>query len=139
MGTTEMQASEVRKNFAETLNESEYRKPQIFRRRSTEFAIMTMDDLYDLLGMAVIPVTVQQSEGAFIVTSELMEDIIAIGNTMQDALAAFEKELRDYAHEYYENFALYSNAPNRKHHAPYIFRILAATNDLTDMFEIAHA
>ena len=37
--------------------------------------------------------------------------------------------LRDYASDFYSEFALWSKAPNRKSHIPYILKVLSSTDD----------
>ena len=37
--------------------------------------------------------------------------------------------LRDYARDFYSEFALWSKAPNRKSHIPYILKVLSSTDD----------
>ena len=37
--------------------------------------------------------------------------------------------LRDYASDFYNEFALWSKAPNRKSHIPYILKVLSSTDD----------
>ena len=55
-------------------------------------------------------------------------DLVENGATEQLARLALAKALLDYSEEYYSNYEMYSHAPNRKEHVPYIFRALIMDN-----------
>ncbi|MDO4183550.1 MAG: hypothetical protein Q4E12_08120 [Coriobacteriia bacterium] len=137
----ERSATEVRKNFAQTLNDSEYRRPQFFNRNHQVFSLMGTQDLARIMATANIQVAVMQDDDIFIVTSETIGDLVAYGATHDQAIAAFCEDLYDYAQEYYANYELYSRAPNRAGHLPYVFRALLAEGPegVRPMLEVACA
>ena len=134
----ERSATEVRKNFAQTLNDSEYRRPQFFNRNHQVFGLVGTQDLSKIMATANIEAAIAQDDDVFIVTSDTIEDLVAYGATSDEAVAAFCEDLYDYAQEYYANYELYSRAPNRAGHLPYVFRALLAESptDIRPMLEV---
>ena len=51
-------------------------------------------------------------------------DLIENGETEDAARVAMGNAILEYSAEYYMNYDLYSHAPNRKGHVPYIFKAL---------------
>lgn len=59
------------------------------------------------------------------VTLSLNEiDLAENADTEQAARLALGKSILEYSADYYNDYALYSNSPNRKAHIPYIFKAL---------------
>ena len=137
----ERSASEVRSNFSETLNDSQYRRPQFFTRNRTVFALLGQRSLGEILSTAIVDVNVSSVDGLFIATSETLNDIVASGTTAQEAIEAFAGDMLEYALDYYESWELYSNAPNRKAHQPYVLRALLMSDphEAMSMLEVTYA
>ena len=55
-------------------------------------------------------------------------DIIENGADEQEARLNLGNAILEYATDYYNEYELYSHAPNRKHHVPYIFKALIMDN-----------
>ena len=51
-------------------------------------------------------------------------DLIENGESEQAARLALANAILEYSTEYYMNYEMYSHAPNRKGHVPYIFKAL---------------
>lgn len=71
----------------------------------------------------------------YIAHCEEIEDLIALGATREAAVIEMCNCLLEYAEDYYNDFELYSKAPNRKHHLPYVerIRVLAAPEQVKEM------
>lgn len=120
-------ATDVRKCFSETLDGAVYGKPQYIKRTRNHVIMISEDMLLSLLENAKLHVSVNKNEdGSFFVLCDEIEDIISTGGSAEEALTAFCEYVSDYANEYYENYDLYSRAPNRKPHLPYVMRILSS-------------
>lgn len=80
-----------------------------------------------------------ETDGSFTVSLEPI-DIIESGNTVEDAINAAVDELKIYAQDYLERFQLFTQAPNRRDHLPFIMRILFASDDdeIKNMLDIIH-
>ena len=51
-------------------------------------------------------------------------DLVVNGATIELAKREMGSAILEYAEEYYENYSLYSRAPNRKDHVPYVMKAL---------------
>lgn len=56
-----------------------------------------------------------------------MEDIIGWGDSKQEAIDDFINSLDVYAHDYYDNFQVYSKTARGKKDLPYVLRIISAS------------
>jgi antitoxin YefM len=67
------------------------------------------------------------------VTLSLNEiDLVVNADSEESAKTKLVLELKEYAEEYYNEFKLFSSAPNRKSHLPYVLKVLL----LDDVFKI---
>ena len=120
-------ATDVRINFSKTLDNAVYSKPQFIRRTHNHVIMLGSEMLAALLSEANIHLSfVKEEDGSIVVTCEEIEDLIASGDTKEEALNDFVNGLIEYAEEYYNEYELYSRAPNRKQHLPIVLRVLAA-------------
>lgn len=63
------------------------------------------------------------------VTLSLNEiDLVENALTEKDARLLLGKAILEYAMEYYNEYQIYSKAPNRKAHIPYVFKALLTDN-----------
>ena len=56
-----------------------------------------------------------------------VEELDLFGNalTKDDCLFLLLNDMREYAHDFCNEFTLWSSAPNRKKHIPYVLKILS--------------
>jgi PHD/YefM family antitoxin component YafN of YafNO toxin-antitoxin module len=105
-------------------------KPAIVSRRRDEVVILRRDMLQDSLLAAyrldVEPV--QEPDGSTTMSVDTL-GIAVNAETVEAAYAALIRDLREYASDYISRLPLFLNAPNRKHHLPYVLRIVLAQND----------
>ncbi len=120
-------ATDVRINFSKTLDNAVYSKPQFIRRTHNHVVMLGSEMLTALLSEANIHLSfLKEEDGSIIVTCEEIEDLIASGDTKEEAVKDFVNSIIEYAEEYYNEYELYSRAPNRKQHLPIVLRVLAA-------------
>ena len=55
-------------------------------------------------------------------------DLVVNAENMQEAKQALIDDLIEYAEEYYQNFELYSRAPNRREHLSLIMKVLTSAS-----------
>jgi len=67
-------------------------------------------------------------------------DLVTAMDTPQEAIEDMLEAIKDYADEYWKDYDLYTNSPNRQYHLPYIKRIIACktTWDLMKIIEIRY-
>lgn len=117
-------ATQVRAHFSEFIDNVVRDKPQFMKRSRDVIYSFSENQIQLLLEQYQFHVNVEQDEDASYNVTDDKFDLIGWGNTKEEAIIDFAEQLVDYAEEYYQEFALYSLAPNRKHHFPYILHIL---------------
>lgn len=60
-------------------------------------------------------------------------DLVENGNTEEEACKKLAESILEYAQEFYEEYSLWSKAPNRKKHIPYVLKAII----LSDIKQIA--
>ena len=132
---TYIASSEVRKNFSETINNALYSKPQLIRRNSNDLVLLGKDIVFNMLENLRIKLTIRKDKNTYYTENEIFEDIIGWGNSKEEAIDDFVKFLDAYAHDYYNNFEIYSKTERGKKDLPYVFRVICSTSieDVKDM------
>ncbi|MBQ7558721.1 MAG: hypothetical protein IJT20_00505 [Synergistaceae bacterium] len=69
----------------------------------------------------------EEDDGSF--TGALEElDLIENAPSKEDCLFALREAMKEYAQDFYNEFNLWSSAPNRKSHIPYVLKILLSSD-----------
>ena len=128
-------SSDARKNFSETISNALFSKPQLIRRNKNDVVIASKDLVFDMLEHLRIELFIKKDKNTYYTENNVLEDIIGWGNTKEEAIDDFVKALDVYAHDYYENFQLYSKTERGKKDLPYIFRVFCSSSfdDIKDM------
>jgi len=119
-------ATIVRKNFSDTIDKAIYERPQFINRTKDHAVLIGADIFKSILASVLVHYTSQydKKSNTFVFVAEEISDIISYGQTEEEALDDLAKALLEYAHEYYDEFGLYSRTPNRKAHLPYVVKML---------------
>ena len=125
-------ATDVRKEFSETINSALYIKPQFIKRNRNILLLLSDDLIVELLSTIKLDVVVEKNKGLYIVYSNEIDNLLASGNTQEEAIDNYCLELYEYACQYYEEYNLYSSSPNHKSNLAYVLRVLC----LNDVAEI---
>ena len=123
-------ATEVRSNFSDTIDRAIYDRPQFIKRTRDHAILVGTETLKNVMAAVLINCKLEYDKESknYVLTNEAIEDIIAYGESEEAALNDMAQQLLDYAHEYYEEFGLYSRTPNRKGHLPYVIKALMLDN-----------
>lgn len=121
-------SSEVRKNFSETINNALYSKPQLIKRNKNDILLVGKDIVFNMLENLRIKLIIKKDKDMYYTENNVMEDIIGWGNTKEEAINDFVNFLDAYAHDYYENFQVYSKTERGKRDLPYVFRVICSTS-----------
>ena len=119
-----MNATEVRKNWSSVVDFVVRERPAFIKRtRDTMmFSDLTLVENL-LLAYQFTAETNKEEDGS--VTLALCEiDLIENGADEPGAKRKLAAALLEYAEDYYNEFNLWSNAPNRKAHVPYVIKCL---------------
>jgi antitoxin YefM len=123
--------SEARARFSELFDQvvNEY-APTIVTRRRHDVVILRRDLLQGsvLSGYDLDVQCEPEPDGSITLSIETL-GLVVNGTTREDARRELIEDLRHYAADYLGNLPLFLNAPNRKHHLPYILRIALAQDD----------
>lgn len=129
-------ATEVRKNWSLVCDDVARNKPRFIRRTHDDYIFASREYMLRLLEQTKYHVQIEQEDDGswtgIVIELDLAEN--APDKTrLIDQIAA---SILDYANEYYSDFQVYANAPNRTHHIPYITKALLLGNIETIRGEI---
>ncbi len=69
----------------------------------------------------------QEDDGSFTGTLEEL-DLIENAPSKEGCLNSLLQAMKEYAQDFYNEFSLWSSAPNRKSHIPYVLKILSSSD-----------
>ena len=118
------QATEVRKEWSAVCDNIIHDRPQFVKRTRDKMCFSSFDTMLDILQIYQYTAERFVEEDGSITLSLNEMDIIANGNTDIEVRERLSMAIMEYAEEYYENYKMYSSAPNRKGHIPYILKAL---------------
>ena len=118
-------ATEARKDFSSMLDKAVFDRPQFIQRTRDHILVIGESILEMALANNSLHVDILECDDkTFIATLDEIEDLIATGDSRETAIEDMSRTILEYAKEYYNEFGLYSRAPNRKQHLPYVMRAL---------------
>lgn len=124
-----LNATEVRKNWSVTLDSVVHDRPVYMKRTHDNIAMINLDLLRSVLSAYTFNADEYQEKDGSITLSAEKLDLVANGENEALAKKALASEIKDYAEDFYNEFALWSSAPNRKPHIPYVLKALALNPD----------
>ena len=117
-------ATDVRRNWSEVTDRVIREKPQ-FIKRTRDCMVLTDVKLFESL-LSVYHMTADkfiEDDGS--ITLALRElDLAENAPTEAEARKLLGESVLDYAEDFYNEFSLWSAAPNRKSHIPYVLKAL---------------
>ena len=129
-----MNATDVRKEWSTVIDDVIREHPVFIKRTRDKMVLSSVETIAALLdGYRLTATRLKEEDGS--VTLSLNEiDLIENAPDEAGARRLLAASIMEYATEYYENYALYSNAPNRKAHIPYVLKALLS-EDITAVEE----
>lgn len=118
------QATTVRAQWSNTCDSVVRNKPKFIQRTRDKMLLSSLDTMLTLLeGYTFTAKRFTEADGS--ITLSLNEiDIIENAKDEKTAKKLLGKAVLEYAMDYYNEYELYSNSPNRKGHIPYVFKAL---------------
>jgi hypothetical protein len=117
-------ATEVRNKWSEYSDRVIREKP-LFIKKTREYMFLSSIEQLSLILDAYHFTAKKYTEADGSVTLSLNElDLAENAETEDDARLALAKSIIDYAEEYFDDFKLWSAAPNRRNHLPYVLKAL---------------
>ena len=117
-------ATDVRKNWSE-VSESVIREKPTFIKKTRDYMMLSnMEFISELLaGYSFSAVKYIEEDGS--VTLSLNElDLVENGANEKEALSMLAESILEYSIDFYNEFNMWSVAPNRKGEIPYVFKAL---------------
>ena len=117
-------ATDVRKNWSQVIDGVIREKPA-FIKRTRDCMVLASESLFrDLLSGYTFSAKKYIEEDGSITLSLNEFDLIENAENESAAKKALAESILEYALDYYEEFAYWSNSTNRKKHIPYVFKAL---------------
>lgn len=120
-----LSSTDVRKNWSETLDSVVHERPAYIKRTRDNVALLNMNTLMELLSGYKFTVRKYVEEDGSITLSSDNMDIVVNGVNVESAKRTMAADLKEYAEDYYDHFATWSVAPNRRAHIPYVLKALS--------------
>jgi hypothetical protein len=133
-----LNATEVRKDWGRFIDSVVHGKPGIIKRNRDIILSLSIPQAKALLqNVSFKAYFIKEEDGT--VTAGLEDiDLLVNREDEQATRLALAKELVDYADEYFNNFQLYFQAPNRRPHFPYVLAVWLQ-DDASGVAELIHA
>ena len=119
-----MNATDVRKHWSE-VSESVIREKPTFIKKTRDYMMLSNIDFIGTLlsGYEFSAKEYIEDDGS--VTLSLNEmPLVENGATRKEAIVNLSNALLEYVVDFYNEFHIYSNAPNKKSEIPYVFKAL---------------
>lgn len=130
-----LDATEVRKEWGRFIDSVVMHKPQFVKCSQDYVFAASLEMLADILAPYKLTVNIYQEEDGSVTASLEEIDIAVNGKNEKEVIDNLTADLVEYAKEYYDAYTLYSKAPNRKNHLPYIINIVSK-NDINEVREL---
>lgn len=128
-------STEARHNWSSIVDQVVREKPA-FIKRTRDHMILSSTEVFEGLLIPYVFTAQKFVEDNGSVTLSLNEiDLAENGETYAEAKRQLAQSILEYAEDYYKDFNLYSNSPNRKGHIPYVFKALI-TDDINKIGEL---
>ena len=118
------QATKVRQEFADFLDDARLR-PQYIKRRNYQYVVVSTETFEALVPLDIKVKDKTDEDGSHFTENSQFPDVIGFGATSEEALESFKEGLVAYSYEYYDRFPLFSVAPGRAEQALMILRLVS--------------
>ena len=125
-----MNATDVRKNWSITLDSVVHERPAYIKRTRDSIALIDINTLNTIFSVYKFKANRFKENDGSITLSTCDMDLVVNAGTEEEAVIELAREIKSYAEEYYKEFALWSSAPNRKDHVPYVLKALSLDEDV---------
>lgn len=116
-------ATDMRKNWSKNLDVVSRNKPLFIRRTRDDFVLSDLNTFKTILNAYLF----KEDDNSYTISLDVLY-LVENANTKEDAISAMKSAIYEYATDFYNEFNLWSAAPNRKSHIPYIFKALLCDN-----------
>lgn len=136
MGIDVQRVTDVRKRFSEFVDTVVHKKPQFVSRNDRDtFMAINLQHLKPLIAGLTFRVNMTQDEdGSFVASFDNFWPVVS-EPTEEQALYQLANELMEFAHDYMNDFDMYSKTPKFSQEFPYILKaLLSDVDELKESF-----
>ncbi len=119
-----LSATDVRKEWSSVVDGVVRERPVLIKRTRDKMWMSDVETMAEILTAYQFTAERLVEEDNSITLSLNEIDLVENALTEVEARLVLAKSIMEYAAEYYEHYAVYSKAPNRKAHIPYVFKAL---------------
>ena len=119
-----MNATDVRKNWSEVSDSVIREKPTFIKKTRDYMMLSNMDFISTLLSGYEFSVNEYIEDDGSVTLSLNEMPLVENADTKKEAIDILANSILEYAVDFYNEFNLYSNAPNKKSEIPYVFKAL---------------
>lgn len=119
----------------ETLPMLAQKKPMLLNESSEPVLFITPHQIKQLCESVQLHAIIRNEKDGSITVALQELDLVTNRATTEHAIYALAEDLIDYALEYYAEFELYYQSPNRKNHFPFVMKVLMQS-DLDDIIQM---
>lgn len=119
-----MNATEVRKEWSSVVDSVVRDKPKFIKRTRDRMWLSNIETMADILEGYQFTAEKYVEEDQSITLSLNEIDLVSNAPTEKEAKINLAESIMQYAMDFYQDYAYWSSAPNRKKHIPYIFKAL---------------
>lgn len=122
------QATNVRKEWSAVCDSVIHDKPKFIKRTRDRMWFSNLETMAEILKAYQYTARLFREKDGSVTLSLNEIDLVENGENEQSARQLMGEAILEYSVEYYNDYAVYSHAPNRKDHVPYIFKALIMDN-----------
>lgn len=117
-------ATDVRKEWSRVVDDVVREKPMFIKRTRDKMWFSNLETMSEILSAYHFTAKRSVEEDGSITLS--LNEIDLVENAIDEKTARLElaQAVMDYSMDYYNDYAYWSSAPNRKQHIPYVFKAL---------------
>lgn len=130
-----MNATDFRKEFSQTIDSAIREKPQFIKRTRDHLLLADIRFLDDVLSAYSFTAKKYVEDDGSVTLSLNEIDLAENAETEEAAREKLARSIIEYAEDFYKEFDLWSAAPNRKKHIPFVFKALI-TDDAKKIGEL---
>lgn len=121
-----LSATDVRKEWSSVVDGVVRNRPVLIKRTRDKIWLSDIETMAEILNAYQFTAErfVEDDQTVTLSLNEI--DLVENAATEMEARVILAQTIMEYAVEYYEHYAVYSKAPNRKEHIPYVFKALLA-------------
>lgn len=128
-------ATDVRREWSVVVDEVIRERPQFIKRTRDYMLLSDVNFITELLSAYNFTAEKFIEADGSVTLSLNQINLVENGKTEEDTRKKLAEAILDYSEDFYRDFHLWSAAPNRQPHIPYVFKalIMADTNKIGDL------